>query len=147
MINKKAGYNWAHFFLYFIIVSFVLIFMFLVIKAQQAEKFYDVVTNKKEIEDNMVFNKFIDVCLSHEDEETGRVYTGVLDLEKFTEETIGNCFEGDARLYLKGTKKKDLDVVKIREGKNDGFTPDFVKTFPVLVEGELWDLRVEVANA
>ena len=47
-----------------------------------------------ELRANIISERFINTpeCFTHQDSETGRIYPGVIEIEKFTQERMDNCY-------------------------------------------------------
>ena len=86
---------------------------------------------------SMISLRFTNIpeCFAYQDEETGRVYPGIIDLSKFTEEQMENCYKTDSASQINfklRLQNKGLEVLTNNYVNNP--TPRVLLPVAVLVK-------------
>ncbi len=73
----------------------------------------------KEVSDEIYVERFFSNCFSYEQEGTGRVYSGIIDWDKFTEKNLDDCFSTQkkkAEITLTNTENDKTNKITAGEG-------------------------------
>jgi len=113
MENKKiffskrgSGYILGKKPMYFIILLICLTISFLLFNFAIMREISSTTVIPDNLEMTILINRFLNSpdCLAYKDKETGRTYSGVIDLEKFNDKTLEKCYS---------TKDNDLKAFKL----------------------------------
>ena len=146
ILSKKGDYDVGHYTLYFIMLMFFFVFMFLHIKSLEGKNFLETTDDRIKIENLITFDKFTDVCFAPFNPLTERLAKGHIDLEKFTESSLQNCYTHDARLTLKSIHSETTYTVS-SNNVADEYTFDASQEAYVLVHDEPYLLTMELNHA
>jgi len=95
--KKGSGFLLGKKPIYFIIVAFFLFIVFILFSYLILGNISSTITFPENIETTVLINRFLNSpeCFAYQDEETGRIYTGIIDLDKFSNENLNECYSAD----------------------------------------------------
>ncbi len=95
--KKGSGFLLGKKPIYFIIVAFFLFIVFILFSYLVLSNISSTTTFPENIETTVLINRFLNSpeCFAYQDEETGRTYTGITDLDKFNNENLNECYSAD----------------------------------------------------
>ena len=131
MENKKiffskrgSGYILGKKPMYFIILLICLTISFLLFNFAIMREIYSTTVIPDNLEMTILVNRFLNSpdCFAYQDKETGRTYSGVIDLEKFNNKTLKKCYS---------TKDGSLKAFKLTL---ESLNPDIASKFDTEIE-------------
>jgi len=92
---KKGQFDVARKTIYWMLAGVVIAVVLLAFVLILADYKYDLTYISPNLKASMISLRFTNIpeCFAYQDEETGRVYPGIIDLSKFTEEQMENCYK------------------------------------------------------
>lgn len=80
--------------IFYIIFGITAAVFFLVLSMILTSWTSDVSKMSPEIEKYLIIQRFLtsNICFTYQDEDTGRIYPYIIDWEKFSDETLNNCY-------------------------------------------------------
>ena len=134
--KKASGYILGKKPLYFIILLICLTISFILFSYAISREVSSTTVIPDNLEITILINRFLNSpdCLAYQDKETGRTYSGVIDLEKFNDKTLEKCYS---------TKDDTLKAFKLTLESPD---PDITSKFGTEIERNFvltpnWDAR------
>jgi len=124
---------------YFIVALFFLTIVFLVFGFTIQGMASSFAQHSDETETSVLLSRFLNSpeCFAYFDEETGRAYMGVIDLNKFNEENLMNCYpidDYDFRSFKFSLESDDLNLkIKPIETKNFGSKRTTTISWPIVI--------------
>ena len=110
LINKKGqgltsgGAMWHWIFVGFLVIICGFTVLFLVDNYIQSFNQYH-----ESIPEKIYAYRAINTCLAYQDDTTKRFYPGIIDINKFTEETLSNCYQDSYRSFSFLLRNKATD--------------------------------------
>lgn len=113
--KKGSGFLLGKKPIYFIIVAFFLFIVFILFSYLILSNISSTTTFPENVETTVFINRFLNSpeCFAYQDEETGRTYTSIIDLDKFNNEHLNECYSADEdspiafMLDLKGSDSQE----------------------------------------
>ena len=139
MENKKiffskrgSGYILGKKPMYFIILLICLTISFILFNFAIMKEISSTTVIPDNLEMTILVNRFLNSpdCLAYQDNETGRTYSGVIDLEKFNNKTLEKCYsteDGNLKAFKLTLESSDI-VIPPKENpdmKNFILTPNW----------------------
>jgi len=126
--KKGSGYILGKKPLHLIIYLFFLTFTFLIFSFTITTEVGSTNTIPDNVETTVLISRFLNSpdCFAYQDEDTGRVYTGIIDLEKFNEATLEKCYFVDKdgpwafKLTLESFDSNELSIKRTLKTSNWG---------------------------
>jgi len=140
MVNKKmffskkaSGYILGKKPLYFIVTLICLTISFILFSYAISREVSSTTAIPDNLEATIFINRFLNSpeCLAYQDKETGRTYPGVIDLEKFNDQTLEKCYfteDNTLKAFKLTLESSDLDFPPEKESnieKNFILTPNW----------------------
>ena len=131
MENKKiffskrgSGYILGKKPMYFIILLICLTISLILFNFALMKEISSTTVIPDNLEMTILINRFLNSpdCFTYQDKETGRTYSGVIDLEKFTDKTLEKCYS---------TKDSNLKAFKLTL---ESLNPDIASKFDTEIE-------------
>jgi hypothetical protein len=110
--KKGSGYEVGKKPAYYIVILLFLTISFMLFGFLIMSQVSSLSTIPYNVETTALVNRFLNSedCFAYQDSETGRVYPGIIDIEKFNEERIGKCY------YTKNYNLKSFKMTLKTEG-------------------------------
>jgi len=139
MGNKKiffsktgSGYILGKKPMYFIILLICLTISFIMFSYAISKEVYSTTAIPDNLEMTILVNRFLNSpdCLAYQDKETGRTYSGVIDLEKFNNKTLKKCYstkDGNLKAFKLTLESPDIVIPPEKDSniKNFILTPNW----------------------
>jgi hypothetical protein len=121
--KKASGYILGKKPLYFIILLICLTISFILFSYAISREVSSTTYILENLEVTILINRFLNSpdCLAYQDKETGRTYSGVIDLEKFNDKTLEKCYsteDNDLKAF-KLTLESSNPNIPIKENSDD----------------------------
>lgn len=143
MNNKKGAYDFSRKALYYIIVIFMIGFMFMYMFKTMSDYNFYLLKETPTVRHEVVITKLLTSpsCLAYLDKEINRVYPGVIDKNKVTEDNIKNCLKftnysfslrfQDKVIETNGKNViEEFQVFPVLVYDNGNIYPDYIRIFP-----------------
>lgn len=101
-MNKKGDIS-AEKVIFYILFGFVFVGACIILLYIISEESSDIIQIPKGLGNFVFVQMFLNnpECFAYQDLEIGRIYPGIIDLEKFTSERFDSCYKGDIQFRLK----------------------------------------------
>ncbi|MBN1377167.1 hypothetical protein JW949_02430 [Candidatus Woesearchaeota archaeon] len=119
--GKKAqsGYEVGHTPLYYLAVLVFMLIAIFMLYGLSSGYVSSRIHIDKVVSDEIYVERFFSNCFSYEDEGTGRIYSGIIDWDKFTEKNLDDCFSTQkkrAEITLTNTDNDKTKKITAGEG-------------------------------
>jgi len=116
MMNSKGDFNVAQKTIFWMIIGVlisIVVLSFALILSSYKSKLTDV---PSELQAELISLRFVNIaqCLAYQDEKSGRVFSGMIDIDKFSDEQMAKCYLTED---MKGLKTYNFKLVLEGEGK------------------------------